>query len=141
MIDPAASVFNLSASQIGRRIKAATRMAGLGEGFSAHSPRVGMVQGLSAAGAELLELMTAERWDNPAMPAGYTETQAAGGLSRGITGAICVSELNNSRLAPVRREGQNCQIGQREDPHWPGPGQGKRRVDRPKTEAHAGGRE
>ena len=32
VIDPAAKVFNLSARQIRRRIKAATRMAGLGEG-------------------------------------------------------------------------------------------------------------
>ena len=34
-------------------------MAGLGEGFSAHSLRVGMDQDLSAAGAELPELMIA----------------------------------------------------------------------------------
>ena len=50
--DPAGSVFGLSASQISRRVKAAGRMAGLGDGFSAHSPRVGMAQDLSAAGAE-----------------------------------------------------------------------------------------
>ena len=36
-------------------------MAGLGGGFSAYSPRVGMAQDLSAAGAELPELMTAGR--------------------------------------------------------------------------------
>ena len=61
VIDPGARVFGLSARQISRRIKAATKMAGLGEGFSAHSPRarVGMAQDLSAAGAELPELMTA----------------------------------------------------------------------------------
>ena len=35
VIDPGASVFGLSASQIYRRVKAATKMAGLGEGFSA----------------------------------------------------------------------------------------------------------
>ena len=56
----------------------AGRMAGLGDGFSAHSPRVGMAQDLSAAGAELPELMTAGRWDSPTMPARYTEAQAAG---------------------------------------------------------------
>ena len=33
---------------------------------------------LSAAGAELPELMTAGRWDSPTMPAKYTEAQAAG---------------------------------------------------------------
>ena len=78
MTDPAASVFGLSASQISRRIKAAGKMAGLGGGFSAHSPRVGMAQDLSAAGAELPERMTAGRWDSPTMPARYTEAQAAG---------------------------------------------------------------
>ena len=50
VIDPTAKVFNLSADRISRRIKAATRMASLGEGFSGHSPRVGKVQDLSAAG-------------------------------------------------------------------------------------------
>ena len=78
VIDPVASVFGLSARQISRRIKAATKMAGLGDGFSAHSPRVGMAQDLSAAGAELPELMTAGRWNSPTMPAKYTEAQAAG---------------------------------------------------------------
>ena len=78
VIDPAASVFGLSARQISRRIKTATKMAGLGEGFCARSPRVGMAQDLSAAGAELPELMTAGRWDSPIMPARYTEAQAAG---------------------------------------------------------------
>ena len=51
VINPGASVFNLSASQINRRVKAATRMAGLGERFSSHSMKVGMDQDLRAAGA------------------------------------------------------------------------------------------
>ena len=37
-----------------------------------------MAQDLSAAGAELPELMTAGRWDSPTMPAKYTEALAAG---------------------------------------------------------------
>ena len=78
VIDPGARAFGLSAGQISRRIKTATMMAGLGEGFSSHSARVGMAQDLSAAGAELPELMTAGRWDSPTMPARYTEAQAAG---------------------------------------------------------------
>ena len=78
VIDPSASVFNLSTGQISRRIKAATKMAGLGNGFSAHSPRVGMAQDLSAAGAELPELMTAGRWESPTMPARHTQAQSAG---------------------------------------------------------------
>ena len=78
VVDPGASVFGLSASQISRRVKRATQIAGLGERYSGHSMRVGMAQDLSAAGAELPELMTAGRWDSPTMPAQYTEAQAAG---------------------------------------------------------------
>ena len=50
VIDPSPRVFGLSVSQISRRIRAATKIAGLGEGFSGHSPRVGMAQDRSAAG-------------------------------------------------------------------------------------------
>lgn len=75
MIDPSASAFGLSVSQIYHRVKTATKMTGLDEGFSAHSPRVGTAQDLSAAGAEL---MAAGRWESPNMPAKYTEAQAAG---------------------------------------------------------------
>ena len=58
---PEALVFELSASQIGRRFRAAALAAGLGDGFSGHSGRVGMAQDLSAAGTELPALMTAGR--------------------------------------------------------------------------------
>ena len=72
------SVFGLSASQLYRRIKAACRAAGLGEGFSGHSCRVGMAQDLARAGAELPALMVAGRWANPKMPARYAEREEAG---------------------------------------------------------------
>ncbi len=78
VIDPEALVFGLSISQMERRIRAAALAAGLGDGFSGHSGRVGMAQDLSAAGAELPELMTAGRWRSPEMPAVYTRRQAAG---------------------------------------------------------------
>ena len=78
VIDPEALVFGLSTSQMERRIRAAALVAGLGDGFSGHSGRVGMAQDLSAAGAELPELMTAGRWRSPEMPAVYTRRQAAG---------------------------------------------------------------
>ena len=73
-----AAVFGLSASQIGRRIDAAAKAAGLGEGFTGHSGRVGMAQDLAASGVELPELMTAGRWKSSRMPARYTERQTAG---------------------------------------------------------------
>ena len=58
-----------AAAQALLAIRAATRLAGLGDGFTGHSPRVGMDQDLSAVGAELPVLMTAGRWDSPTMPA------------------------------------------------------------------------
>ena len=78
VVDPARRVFELSASQIGRRIDAAAKAAGLGEGFTGHSGRVGMAQDLAASGVELPELMTAGRWKSSRMPARYTERQTAG---------------------------------------------------------------
>ena len=75
-------VFRLSSSQIGRRVSAAAKAAGLGEGFSG---RVGMAQDLAASGVELLELMTAGRWKSSRMPARYTEWQALLG-SRPVAG-------------------------------------------------------
>ena len=78
VVDAAAPVFGLSASQIGRRVDAAAKAAGLGEGYTGHSGRVGMAQDLAAAGVELPALMNAGRWKSPKMPARYTEGQAAG---------------------------------------------------------------
>ena len=76
-LDLQAPVFNLSPQQIGRRVTAAAKAAGLGEGFTGHSGRVGMAQDLSNTGTELPALMTAGRWKNSKMPARYTERQAA----------------------------------------------------------------
>ena len=78
VVDPSTPVFGLSASQIGRRVNAAAKAAGLGEGFTGHSGRVGMAQDLTAAGVELPALMNAGRWKSSKMPARYTEGQAAG---------------------------------------------------------------
>ena len=58
-VDGAAPIFGLSVRQLPRRIQAMARAAGLGEGFSGHSGRVGMAQDLAAGGAELPALMVA----------------------------------------------------------------------------------
>ena len=71
-------VFGLCRNQLAKRIKQAARAAGLGEGFSGHSPRVGMAQDLARAGTELPGLMNAGRWRSPAMPALYTRNETAG---------------------------------------------------------------
>ena len=73
-----ASVFGLHPNQIAKRIKQAARVAGLGEGFSGHSPRVGMARDLARAGIELPRLMNAGRWRSPTMPALYTRNETAG---------------------------------------------------------------
>ena len=78
LAEGAASVFGLRPNQISARIKQAARAAGLGEGFSGHSPRVGMARDLARAGIELTSLMNAGRWRTATMPAHYTRNEAAG---------------------------------------------------------------
>ena len=75
---PGDSVFGISGSQVNRRIAAAARAADQGDGFTGHSPRVGMAQDLAAAGTTLPELMQAGRWSSRAMPALYVHAQSAG---------------------------------------------------------------
>ena len=77
LLDTNTPVFGLSPRQIGRRVQAAAVAAGLGEGFTGHSGRVGMAQDLARTGVELPALMTAGRWKSSRMPARYTERQAA----------------------------------------------------------------
>ena len=72
------SLFGLSDEQIARRVSSAAAAAGLGEGFTGHSARVGMAQDLARAGTELPALMTAGRWQSPTMPARYTRAEQAG---------------------------------------------------------------
>ena len=70
-------VFGLAVVSIGRVIGEACRRAGLGDGFTSHSPRVGMAQDLAAAGFALPEIMQAGRWRSVEMVARYTERLAA----------------------------------------------------------------
>ena len=72
------SVFGLRPNQISARIKREAQAAGLGDGFSGHSPRVGMARDLARAGIELPSLMNAGRWRTPTMPAHYTRNESAG---------------------------------------------------------------
>ena len=72
------NIFGLRPNQISRRIKQAAQSAGLGDGFSGHSPRVGMARDLARAGIELPSLMNAGRWRTPTMPAHYTRNETAG---------------------------------------------------------------
>ena len=71
-------IFDLRPNQIADRIKKAAQAAGLGKGFSGHSPRVGMARDLVRAGIELPSLMNAGRWRSATMPAHYTRNEIAG---------------------------------------------------------------
>ena len=74
---PEDSIFGLGRQQMSNRIKRAAAEAGLGNGFSGHSPRVGMARDLARAGIELNALMNAGRWKSPTMPARYTRNERA----------------------------------------------------------------
>lgn len=78
--DPKARVFGFRRGRTAScRIAAAARAAGLGEGFSGHSPRVGMAQDLTASGAGLVAIMVAGRWKSERMPAHYSRKEAVAG--------------------------------------------------------------
>lgn len=74
-----ARVFGVQSGRtISRRIAAMCRQAGLGEGYTGHSPRVGMTQDLTASGFSLVAIMNAGRWKSKRMPAHYARGEAAG---------------------------------------------------------------
>ena len=58
-------------------IQARAAEAGIEGRVSGHSLRVGAAQSLAAAGAGLVEMQTAGRWQSPAMPAAYAKGQLA----------------------------------------------------------------
>ena len=76
--EPDARVFGIrSGRSVSNRIAAMAKAAGLGDGFSGHSPRVGMAQDLTAAGASLQALQVAGRWKSVRMPARYSAGERA----------------------------------------------------------------
>ena len=70
-------IFGIGANQISTRIKRAALEAGCGEGFSGHSPRVGMAVDLARAGMSINQMMVAGRWTSTTMPAYYTRNETA----------------------------------------------------------------
>lgn len=75
--EPEAPVFGLSGRQISRRIAAAAQAAGLGDGFSGHSGRVGMAQRMTRNRAPAAAVMRQGRWRSARMVARYTRNEAA----------------------------------------------------------------
>ena len=70
-------VFGLSMSQISRRLDSMARAAGLSEGYSGHSGRVGLAIRMTRKGAPLQAVQTHGRWKSPSMPARYTRSEKA----------------------------------------------------------------
>ena len=75
---PDDGIFGLRRKQMTNRIRKAAIAAGLGDGFSGHSPRVGMARDLARAGTSLTNLMNAGRWKTATMPANYTRNESGG---------------------------------------------------------------
>ena len=74
--DPA-RVFDLGDHSLCRRIRAAAIQAKLGDGFSGHSPRIGMTVDLSNKNLETIPIMNAGRWKTVRMVAHYTRKVVA----------------------------------------------------------------
>ena len=85
---PQDPVLGLSGRQVGRRVEAAGRAAGLGEGFSGHSGRVGLAAELSRAGASTHEIAAAGGWKSAGMVIRYTrrETAKRGAVAKYLEG-------------------------------------------------------
>lgn len=71
-------VFGLTGEALASRIRASARAAGLGNGFSGHSGRIGMARRMVAAGAPNAAVQHQGRWRHGDMVARYTRGEAAG---------------------------------------------------------------
>ena len=76
--DPTAPVFGLTGEALACRIRASARAAGLGDGFSGHSGRIGMARRMVAAGAPNAAVQRQGRWKHGDMVARYTRGESAG---------------------------------------------------------------
>ena len=75
----------ISARSVRRIIKARCAAAGIDGRVSGHSLRVGSAQSLAAAGAGLVQMQQAGRWQSPTMPARYAAGELA---SRGAVARL-----------------------------------------------------
>ena len=71
-------VFGLTGEALASRVRASARAAGLGDGFSGHSGRIGMARRMVAAGAPNSAVQHQGRWRHGDMVARYTRGEAAG---------------------------------------------------------------
>ena len=83
--DPATLVFGLTGEALANRVRAAARAAGLGNGFTGHSGRIGMARRMVAAGAPNAAVQRQGRWKNGNMVARYTRGESAGEALKWLT--------------------------------------------------------
>ena len=83
--DPAAPVFGLTGEALANRVRAAARAAGLGDGFTGHSGRIGMARRMVAAGAPNAAVQRQGRWKHGDMVARYTRCESAGEALKWLT--------------------------------------------------------
>ena len=83
--DPRAAVFGLSERQIARRIKDAAKHAGLGDGYSGHSGRVGLARTMTDNGAPINVTMKQGRWRRAETVARYTRGESASAALKWIS--------------------------------------------------------
>ena len=76
--DPAVPVFGLTGETLANRVRAAAKAAGLGDGFTGHSGRIGMARRMLAAGAPNAAVQRQGRWKHGDMVARYTRGESAG---------------------------------------------------------------
>ena len=83
--DTSTPVFALTGQRLANRVHAAASAAGLGEGFSGHSGRIGMARRMVAAGAPNAAVQHQGRWRHGDMVARYTRGESAGEALKWLT--------------------------------------------------------
>ena len=82
---PTTPVFGLTGEALANRVRAAARAAGLGDGFTGHSGRIGMARRMVAAGAPNAAVQRQGRWKRGDMVARYTRGESAGEALKWLT--------------------------------------------------------
>ena len=77
-VDFVAPVSGLTGATLANRVRTAARAAGLGDGFTGHSGRIGMARRMVAAGAANAAVQRHGQWEHGDMVARYTRGEAAG---------------------------------------------------------------
>ena len=74
---PEGQVFGIGGHQISRRIAQASRDAGLGEGYSGHSPHVGIAVRMTRKRVPMQAVQRQGRWVSPATATRCTRNERA----------------------------------------------------------------